>query len=679
MTDCWPCIASTRLSICCGTPTKRPAYWGYATRPAADYICKYVTQPPALFRESPLTQNATRCRQRSSFIFHACRNPKCCVLDILPYLHCTHGTGYVSFPIGMVGYTTLGSRTAFQHKVPERDPEDLSNRDQFLIALSDQTPIQSFRCLHWLEQISKMLLQKSPPQGAQAPGPHSTKRRQMQERRRTLQTISELSVTDGNSHDFGSLMKSGQIGHVIHARGLPVERKTSNLSKRHSIPQYQLSPQCPNTQLSTLGQVMHKSVSRQSVPRQVIQTTDRSHSQEGWNAIREKARVQREQAVVGARVRRQASGNTLTVGGQPSLTNTAPLLPNESSRDRNISYTSHQQLLRNSRSIRGLPQTLEWRPSVGGSIGTPSHHEHDTESSGRASTDSSSYHSSHDSAVRRSRSGSSNRSFTLEAAPPLPNMFGPSTQRHYLNPASLHGGSARTQFPASPTARPTSTTRSSSLPSICVENVGALHPRTKQNLPGSSQTLTQKEQHVNIQAARLATLAALTASHHNAAQETRLSHASALNTQSPHRSNPTSPQPRRYSSSQAGTRSNSTLHAPPPAYLVQTSRTTQLLWDQNPDKYNLAPERVSFEQRPVPRRESLAQWNAEREEARAGAAAVPIRPDIKERVRRANQLEEEREKELLLMGKGAGVEGKENNKKRGCWGGLFAILGSQPT
>ncbi|UPX16097.1 uncharacterized protein EKO05_0006520 [Ascochyta rabiei] len=78
--------------------------------------------------------------------------------------------------------------------------------------------------------------------------------------------------------------------------------------------------------------------------------------------------------------------------------------------------------------------------------------------------------------------------------------------------------------------------------------------------------------------------------------------------------------------------------------------------------------RVSFEQRTVPKRESLTQWKQEREEAKA-STYTDHKARMQERVRRANELEEEREKELVLMGKRVG-----KTESRSCFGGLFTVL-----
>jgi hypothetical protein len=77
----------------------------------------------------------------------------------------------------------------------------------------------------------------------------------------------------------------------------------------------------------------------------------------------------------------------------------------------------------------------------------------------------------------------------------------------------------------------------------------------------------------------------------------------------------------------------------------------------------------------VPNRESLTKWKSEREEAKAEFNFMQ-RATMKERVRRANEMEQEKEKELQALGmgaeKGARVLGKGlKSEERGCFGGVF--------
>jgi hypothetical protein len=67
----------------------------------------------------------------------------------------------------------------------------------------------------------------------------------------------------------------------------------------------------------------------------------------------------------------------------------------------------------------------------------------------------------------------------------------------------------------------------------------------------------------------------------------------------------------------------------------------------------------------------------EREETKAEFDGVQ-RAKIRERVRRANEMEQEKERELQALGKGAEkVKVKERlvEKERGCFGGMFGRMG----
>ncbi|KAJ4368877.1 hypothetical protein N0V83_005959 [Neocucurbitaria cava] len=143
-----------------------------------------------------------------------------------------------------------------------------------------------------------------------------------------------------------------------------------------------------------------------------------------------------------------------------------------------------------------------------------------------------------------------------------------------------------------------------------------------------------------------------------------------------------SPNSRRQNGSRTHSRS-SLQPPPPPAYhasnLSNTNNTGNLgniIYAQNSDKQGLLPPPdIAFEKRIVPKRESLTQWKAEREEAKAEFDGMR-RAGTKERVRRANELEQEKEKELLMLGKGTVVVEKEKEKERrvGCLSGLFAMF-----
>lgn len=72
----------------------------------------------------------------------------------------------------------------------------------------------------------------------------------------------------------------------------------------------------------------------------------------------------------------------------------------------------------------------------------------------------------------------------------------------------------------------------------------------------------------------------------------------------------------------------------------------------------------------MPKRESLTQWKKEREEAKA-SMHMDHKARVQERVRRANEMEQEREKELVEMGK---RPVKIKTESRNCFGGLLSAL-----
>ncbi|KAI4658048.1 uncharacterized protein J4E78_006438 [Alternaria triticimaculans] len=87
----------------------------------------------------------------------------------------------------------------------------------------------------------------------------------------------------------------------------------------------------------------------------------------------------------------------------------------------------------------------------------------------------------------------------------------------------------------------------------------------------------------------------------------------------------------------------------------------------------MAPHRSSpaVGRRAIPTRESLSQWNSEREEAKMGLGDMH-RADMKERVRRANELELDKEQELVHLEKKA--SGVAQEEARGCFGAMLRLF-----
>ena len=130
-------------------------------------------------------------------------------------------------------------------------------------------------------------------------------------------------------------------------------------------------------------------------------------------------------------------------------------------------------------------------------------------------------------------------------------------------------------------------------------------------------------------------------------------------------------------SRQARPRSRSSLNVPAHNRAHAIKHLSSVVYDQDGKISSFYPSLVTSEKRHVPRRESLTQWRAEREEMKAKLEGTQ-RATTEERVRRANELEQEREKELLAMGKGTamGKKKEKEQRRKGCLGVIWALFGS---
>jgi hypothetical protein len=488
--------------------------------------------------------------------------------------------------------------------------------------------------------------QKSTPHGPPTVDPQTTKRKQLQDRRRTLQTISELSATDATPPDFRTFFAKEQLRLASTAAQPNIMQKPSSLNKRRSLPQYCARAECIQTRPPPAAvRTTHIAAAQRVSSGNGSQPNSSSRYEAGWNARRERARLQAEQALSGTPVRRAPSNTSLqddntatTVSSLPQAKTSQPYLK---------SYHSQQHLLHNSHTSTGASP-------VSAQFGR--HKEAwEVESSGRTSTDSSSFHSSRDSTMRRSRSSSSSQSFTLQGVPPLPTGCAQPTQTYYSALTSHYHNGYPFQLPGPMYAKAPSEMRSSSLPFMRAENAGTpLLGGQFDTSPGAN-----RHNHGYGNKQRPKSLSARSASgHHKTTSRASLSsQRSRHSMQNP--SSDTPPQRRSHS------QSRSSLKAPKAAHLPsKRSDGTSVTFDQ------------SHRQRALPDRESLTKWKAEREGARAEFGAK-----MKERVRRANEMEQEKEKELQAVGKGAekgarvlGI-GLEKEKRwgsgRGCFGGWF--------
>ncbi|KZM18734.1 hypothetical protein ST47_g10119 [Ascochyta rabiei] len=388
---------------------------------------------------------------------------------------------------------------------------------------------------------------------------------------------------------------------------------------------------------------------------------------EGWNAKRERARIQQLSAFAEARVQQSMSdqGVEITmIAGRPSL----------NGRPKSMRLPACQQMpLKSSESDSFLFGHVERRASLT-STNNASQYDARNEAPERASTDSSSYQS-RDSAVNRAKSCSSNTSYTSQDAPPLPNgatadMSGYCAELILQNQNLVSfGESARSK-----NLNPNRSSRPLSIHAVGMKHTSASHHRYA-TAPDLRQLPMQQPRQISAQRARNQALAALTAVNSHSRTNSKTQHSTSAYS-SPHQnrhasltSHPPNASANRKSASPH--RNSARYHAqfeaqrritsPSPAHSNNMNHTSL-------HRQSDSSRRVSFEQRTVPKRESLTQWKQEREEAKA-STYTDHKARMQERVRRANELEEEREKELVLMGKRVG-----KTESRSCFGGLFTVL-----
>ncbi|KAF2130988.1 hypothetical protein P153DRAFT_337091 [Dothidotthia symphoricarpi CBS 119687] len=380
--------------------------------------------------------------------------------------------------------------------------------------------------------------------------------------------------------------------------------------------------------------------------------------EQGWNARRAQARIQLKQTVASTIAQREPPGHStyaITLSTLPRMS-PSPLAQSRAVHDRTDS--GERYLPRNNHPTSNPPQLLERPSSVGGTTGQADRYSLDTRSSRHLRTDSSSYHSGRDSAIRRPRSGCSDQSYTLQAIPPMRTMLPSPYQHHYPNVAFHQhqydiavGQSARSM-----NSKTVPASRTSSLP---IYNM-----MVDTHSPRSSPRPKPQRYYSQVERAHIESLAALTASSHEHTSNHRRSppvvtftHESWLN------ANPHYEYVKHPISNQQHSRSRSSATIPhrvrsPP----QKDRAMSV---------DMATYTQSLEKRAMPSRENLTMWKLERETAKLGFADKH-RALVKERVRRANELESEKEKELMMIREmSADEDEKGSEKEGGCLSGLF--------
>lgn len=477
-----------------------------------------------------------------------------------------------------------------------------------------------------------MPLQKLPPKGLPSLDQHGSQRRQQQERRRTLQTISELSATDVPSLRFKVVVGTGQSTVASRSGMSNVGVKTSAMAKRRSLPQYCTRPECTDARSTPPLPPLPSTITYRSKSGPNTKATSSGKPETGWNARRERARLQAERDLAGGQLRREISGYKLQVGSSSNLPTTSPL-PAVNTQSASIRHSSSQQhLLRNSRSMSGMSSRSERRSSLGSTHRYTNRPDHDTDSSDRTS-DSSSYNSPPGN-VQRNRSGSSGSTISHHT---LPMSASVNTPIQGFHDNLHHRSGAVVNRPQYYGTQAMPTDRAWSMPVMSMNYTMPYYITNSQSTNPHSQTRSQpgsrRSRHDQQQQAHFSTGPSPAASISSRHKSPSSSSSQRSRTPSEHRRS--LPQP---------------IHSPPPpaytanAAIDQTDKTTP---QPSPP--------IKHEQRSMPKRESLTQWKNEREEAKAEFDGIQ-RAKMRERVRRANELEQQKERELRLLGKGMANE-----------------------
>ncbi|KAH7398708.1 hypothetical protein DE146DRAFT_755702 [Phaeosphaeria sp. MPI-PUGE-AT-0046c] len=281
----------------------------------------------------------------------------------------------------------------------------------------------------------------------------------------------------------------------------------------------------------------------------------------------------------------------------------------------------------------------------------------ETPLSDRHSSDSSSYPSSHGSSVQRSRSSSSSHSFTMHDVPPLPKGCAQPTRSYYTAISSRSNKGYPYQLPGPMYTKAPSEKRTSSLPHMYDgHHFGT--PLVDQ-IPDTPNTLLHhRYKTAHKSGSKSVSSRSVTSEHRK--RDVR----SSLPSQSARHSTWKPP----------ALTSNPPLSSHPVGQRPRAARVS--LKESSP---NQQPRSVL---RSTPTRTSLPKWHGESNNVK-GDVGSQQRAKMKERVRRANEMERQKEKELQAVGLGAekgarvlGIGLECEKPQRGCFGGVWKrILG----
>jgi hypothetical protein len=431
---------------------------------------------------------------------------------------------------------------------------------------------------------------------------------------------------------------------------MPDVAKASN---RRSLLHHVPNPEYPQVKANRKASFASAQYTYQTPVYRSLHDSNMGNDELRWTVKREKARSQRKSAATVQEYPRQLLQNVVQDSSYPAIPRK---VAHSTSRSSLRSCSSHQRLLINSHSLTGLSSSssssrnLDLRFNLGALGSHPEAWLYEPQSAERSISDINLHLTPHNTAVRTSRSGPSSSSPSMSnASSPIPVASLRSMQRYYpMLPQHFGSGS---RLITKSLIRPISTASISSMPSVRLD-----HFEPSQMQRKSLSRAAQQQHESDVQRARSESLAALTAVHPESYLHQRASPPS-LN--EPHQASTLSSQ-HHVASLRHSSHSNSGLRPPP-----QTMPVLSYIPDQTTPYCHVTP---SSRYRTVPRRESLAQWKAEGEQARSIPDGMR-RADNKERVRRANDIELERGGALMEKTKKSGKTRLQN--ERGCLSGAM--------
>ncbi len=475
-------------------------------------------------------------------------------------------------------------------------------------------------------------------------------RRQLQERRRTLQTISELSAVDQTSSKTKTSAKPEYTRRPSYSGSIVSDEQVPNLRRRQSLPGYCSNPGCSNAQAVYTRDVIQYSKSKQSIP-----DTD-ANVQQGYNATKERVRFQKEHLGPDKNVMNDSLNITPRRARLPSRSASLPYLR---------PYASQPQLSHNNYPGGGFSRHIETRASPG-SFGRSVYGNNLLEG---ANTNLSLYHVSRGDTPQWSRYGTLSPSVPYHQTHPMPD------QRYYTNPAASYNQLIPWK-PATPVkASNVAVRRSSSLPAVRVGHMRDMPYKHRQAMPRSFK-LPDEERVVNVQHERLAALAALTGSDVRSLQKKRTSTPTTMTV--PTYTSSTSSRQRKRSSIRNRTRFSPNVRVVPLNDTLKSKSSDNLLNHHNAPQRSRV--RASLEVLGAPRRKGTGERQTEKKKPKR-SVNVMQRPEMADRVKWANEREQERERELESIRKGSeagtetGTETSEDKpEKRGCLRGILAVF-----